>query len=85
MPSQIQKHAQATALTKLHQILIDHQDTYLSTVDLLELEIFSPASGIARIKTTGVSIDTIYQSITDQDGNVHPRVAFYKIVDGGAS
>ena len=84
MPSNVQKHQKPNVQTKLHQILMDHQHIYLSTVDLHELGIFSPAAGIARIKASGLAIDTIYQSITDQDGTIHNGVAFYKIVGGGA-
>lgn len=79
------QHKKSTAHTKLHQILMDHQHMYLSTVDLLELGIFSPAAGIARIKASGETIETIYRTITDQDGTLHNRVAFYKIIGGGAS
>lgn len=85
MKTQTNTHKKTTALKKLHQVLVDHQHVYLSTADLLELGIFSPGAGISRIKASGVEIDTVYQSVTDQDGTIHKRVAFYKIVGGGAS
>lgn len=77
-------HKKPTVQAKLYQILMDHQHMYLSTADLLDLGIFSPAAGIARIKASGETIETIYQTITDQDGTLHNRVAFYKIIGGGA-
>lgn len=81
----LSKHQKPTVQAKLYQILMDHQHMHLSTADLLELGIFSPAAGIARIKASGETIDTIYQSVIDQDGILHNRVAFYKIIGGGAS
>jgi hypothetical protein len=81
MPTSTPKPKKQTVLAKLHQILLDHQHVYLSTVDLHELGIFSPAASISGIKASGVTIDTVYRSITDPDGTVHKRVAFYKMTD----
>lgn len=67
-------------LVELQEVLMANQQTYMSTLDLQENGIMSPASGIARLKEQGVIIDTIYQSIVDRFGTTRKRVAFYRIV-----
>ena len=57
----------------------------LSTLDLLQLIDFIPDPRITNINASGVSIDAIYQMITDHNGIMHKRVVLYKIVKGGAS
>lgn len=72
------------ALAELLRDLMDNQNRYMSTLDLLRIGILSPAAGVARLKERGVIIETIYQSIVDRSGRTRKRIACYKIV-GGAS
>lgn len=81
MPTNTQKPKKITTRAKLHQLLRDYQHTHLSTAELQQLGIFSPAAQIASLKAEGVTIHTIYQSITDADGTIHPGVAHYKMID----
>lgn len=74
------KPKKLTERAKLYQILLDHQHTHLNKTDLQQKGIYSPAAQIASLKTEGVTIHTIYQSITDPDGTVHPGVAHYKMI-----
>ncbi len=70
------------ALARLLYVLMDNQNRYMSTLDLLRMGILSPAAGIARLKEKGVIVETIYQSIVDSVGRAHHRIACYKIVGG---
>lgn len=81
---QIQELKKQPALVELLLLLMANQNTYRSTVDLLENGILSPAAGIARLKDRGVIVETIYQSIVDRSGRTRKRVACYKIVGGVA-
>ena len=72
------------ALVELLQVFTDNSKTYMSTVDLLEGGIMSPAAGVARLKEKGVIFETSYQSIVDSSGRVRKRIACYKIVGGVA-
>ena len=72
------------ALAELLLVLMANQNTYMSTVDLLQNGILSPAAGIARLKEQGVIVETIYQSIVDRSGRTRKRIACYKIVGGVA-
>jgi hypothetical protein len=71
-------------LTELLLVLIANQNTYMSTVALLENGILSPAAGIARLKEQGAIVETIYKSIVDRSGRTRKRIACYKIVGGVA-
>ena len=70
------------ALVELLLVLMDNQHRYMSTLDLLQNGVLSPASGIARIKEKGVPVETIYQSIVDKSGRTRKRIACYKIIGG---
>lgn len=84
MISTTQELNKQPALAELLLVLIANQNTYMSTVDLLENGILSPAAGIARLKEKGVIVETIYQSIVDRSGRTRQRIACYKIVGGAA-
>ena len=84
MISKIQELNKQPALAELLLVLMANKNTYMSTVELLQNGILSPAAGIARLKARGVIIETIYQSIVDRSGRPHKRVACYKIVGGVA-
>ena len=72
------------ALAELQLVLMANPNKYMSTLDLLQNGILSPAAGIARLKEQGEIIETIYQSIVDRSGRTRKRVACYKIVGGVA-
>ena len=76
----IQAPALNRLLTEIVEILNANQANYVSTIDFLEQGIFSPASGIARLKEKGLIIETIYQTITDGSGTIRKRIACYKII-----
>lgn len=80
----IQEFTKQPALAELLSVLIDNQNTHMSTVALLQNGILSPAAGIARLKGRGVIIETIYQSIVDRSGRTREGIACYKIVGGVA-
>ena len=80
----IQKSNKQPALAELLLVLMANQNTYMSTVDLLQNGILSPAAGMARLKEQGVIVETIYQSIVDRSGRTRKRIACYKIVGGVA-
>lgn len=61
-------------------VLMANQNTYMSTVALLENGVLCPAAGIARLKEQGVVVETIYQSIVDRSGRTRKRIACFKIV-----
>ena len=84
MISKIQELNKQPALAELLLVLMANQNTYMSTVALLENGILSPAAGIARLKEQGVMVETIYQSIVDRSGRTRKRIACYKIVGGVA-
>lgn len=71
-----------SALVELLVTLINNKNVHMSTLDLLETGILSPASGIARLKDRGVVFETIYKSIEDRNGMPRKGVAHYKIVGG---
>lgn len=71
-----------TALANLFNILMAHQHTHMSTLELLQAGTLSPAAGIARLKAAGVQIDTVYGTVVDANGAIHNNVAHYKIVGG---
>ena len=72
------------ALAELLLVLMANQNTYMSTLALLESGVLSPAAGIARLKERGAIVETIYQSIVDRSGKPRKRIACYKIVGGVA-
>ena len=82
MSTSIQELNKQPALAELLLILMANQNTYTSTIDLLENGILSPAAGIARLKDQGVIVETIYQSIVDRFGRTRKRIACYKIIGG---
>ncbi len=82
MINNIEELNKQPALAELLIVLMDNQDKYMSTLDLLGNGILCPAAGIARLKEKEVIIETIYQSIMDVSGRSHPRVACYKIAGG---
>lgn len=84
MISNIQELNKQPALAELLLVLMENQNTYMSTVDLLVNGILSPASGIARLKEQGAMVETIYQTIVDRSGRTRKRIACYKIVGGVA-
>ncbi len=84
MINNIEELKKQPALSQLLIVLMDNQDKYLSTLNLLANGILCPAAGIARLKEKGVLIETIYQSIIDGSGRSHKKVACYKIVGGAA-
>lgn len=84
MISNIQELKNQPALSELLLVLMANQNTYMSTVALLENGILSPAAGIARLKEHGVIVETIYQAIADRFGRTRKRIACYKIVGGVA-
>ena len=82
MISNIQELNKQPALAELLLVLMANQNKFMSTVDLLQNGILSPAAGIARLKEQGVIVETIYQSIADRFGRTRKRIACYKIVGG---
>ena len=80
MSTSIQELNKQPALAELLLILMANQNTYTSTIDLLENGILSPAAGIARLKEKGVVVETIYQTIVDRSGRARKKIACYKIV-----
>lgn len=84
MISNIQELNKQPALAELLLVLMENQNTYMSTVDLLVNGILSPAAGIARLKEQGAMVETIYQTIVDRSGRTRKRIACYKIVGGVA-
>lgn len=82
MISNLQELKNQPALAELLLVLMANQNTYMSTVALLENGILSPAAGIARLKEQGVIVETIYQSIVDRFGRTRKRIACYKIAGG---
>jgi len=84
MISNIQELTKQPALAELLLVLMANQNAHMSTVDLLENGILSPAAGMARLKEQGVTVETIYQSIVDRSGRTRKRIACYKIVGGVA-
>lgn len=73
-----------TVFANLLKVLMAHQHTHLSTIDLLGNGILSVASGIFRLKVAGVDIETIRQTVIDANGVTHKNMAHYKIVGGVA-
>jgi hypothetical protein len=73
-----------SVLVELHEVLMANPNRYMSTLELQEHGIMSPASGIARLKDQGAIIETIYQSSVDRFARTRKRVAFYKIIGGVA-
>lgn len=57
-----------------------NQPNYVSTLDFLKNEVLSPAACIAKLKEKGVIFETIYKTVVDTSGNVHMRIAHYRIV-----
>lgn len=84
MISDLQELKNQPALAELLLVLMANKNTYMSTVELLQNGILSPAAGIARLKEQGVIIETLYQSIVDRSGRTRKRIACYKIVGGVA-
>ena len=84
MITEIQELKKQPAMAELLLVLMSNQNRYMSTLDLLQIGILSPAAGIARLKKQGVIFETIYQSIVDRSGRTRNRVACYKIVGGVA-
>ena len=84
MISKIQELNKQPALAELLLVLMANKNTYMSTVELLQNGILSPAAGMARLKEQGVIVETIYQSIIDRSGRTRKKVACYKIVGGVA-
>ena len=82
MISNIQELKKQPVLAELLLVLMANQNTYMSTIALLENGILSPAAGIARLKEEGVMVETIYQSIIDRSGRIRKKIACYKIVGG---
>ena len=82
MISNIQALNKQPALAELLLVLMANQNTYMSTLDLLQNGVLSPAAGIARLKELGVVVETIYESIVDRSGRTRKRIACYKIVGG---
>jgi len=80
----IQELNKQPVLAELLLVLMANQNRYMSTIDLLHNGILCPATGIARLKKLGASIDTIYQSIVDGSGRSRKGIACYKIVGGVA-
>ena len=80
----IQELKKQPAMAELLLVLMSNQNRYMSTLDLLQIGILSPAAGIARLKEHGVIVETIYQAIVDRSGRTRKRVACYKIVGGVA-
>jgi hypothetical protein len=71
-----------SVLVELQDVLMANQHRYMSTLDLQENEILSPAAGVARLKEQGVIFETIKQSVVDRYGRTRKGVAHYKIVGG---
>lgn len=84
MSTSIQELKKQPALAEQLLVLMANQHRFMSTIDLQENGILSPASGIARLKDHGVVFETIYQSIVDRYGRTRKGVAHYKIVGGVA-
>lgn len=82
MIAKIEELEKQPALAELVLVLMANKNAYMSTIDLLQNGILSPAPGIARLKKQGVIFETVYQSIIDRSGRTHKRVACYKIVGG---
>lgn len=72
------------ALVELLLVLMANQNAYMSTIDLQESGVLSPAAGIARLKEQGVIVETIYQTKIDRFGTPRKRIACYKIIGGVA-
>ena len=72
------------ALVELLLVLMANKNAYMSTIDLQESGVLSPAAGIARLKEQGVILETLYQSTVDRSGRTRKRIACYKIVGGVA-
>jgi hypothetical protein len=70
------------ALVELLQVFLNNSKTYMSTVDLQESGIMSPAAGVARLKEKGVVFETNYQSVVDSSGRLRKRIACNHIVGG---
>ena len=84
MITTIQELKKQPALAELSLVLMANRNTFMSTIELLENGILSPAAGVARLKEQGVIVETIYQSIIDRSGRSRKRIACYKIVGGVA-
>lgn len=72
------------ALVELLLVLMANKNAYMSTIDLQESGVLSPAAGIARLKEQGVIVETIYQTKVDRFGTPRKRIACYKIIGGVA-
>lgn len=84
MITTIQELKKQPVLAELLLVLMANQHRYMSTIDLQENGILSPAAGIARLKDRGVIVVTTYQVIVDKFGRTRNRIACYKIVGGVA-
>lgn len=76
----IQELNKQPAIAELLLVLKANQNIHMSTPDLLENGILSPAAGIARLKEKGVVVETIYQTIVNRYGRARKKIACYKIV-----
>lgn len=84
MISNIQELNKQPALAELLLVLMANKNAYMSTIDLQERGVLSPAAGIARLKEQGVIVETNYQTKVDRFGTPRKRIACYKIIGGVA-
>ncbi len=68
---------QSPLLAKVEEIL--RVNGSVSTLKFRRLGINSPAQCSKELKARGAIIDKTTQKVTDELGNEHPRVAFYKL------
>ena len=67
-------------LARVEEILILNDS--VNTLKFRRLGIYSPAQCIKELKARGLIIEKTTQKVTDELGNEHPRVAFYKLKGG---
>ncbi len=67
---------QSKAITQFFQ----NKNTFISTFDFRKNGIMSPAQCINKLKTKGAIIQTIKKPAMDESGNLHNRVAHYKLM-----